>query len=304
MRETSVREAGAGVRALQERPGYLKVRSALIDFARRKPLGAFGAVVLASTIFLAIFANVVAPYDPLEIAPRIKLQTPTAQHLFGTDNLGRDILSRIIYGARSSIYVGTIALLLGTVSGTILGIVSAYLGGKFDLLVQRVVDSVQAFPLLILAMAVVAMLGASSMTLIIALAIVLVPGTSRVLRGATLSVKENQYVEAARALGATGTRIVFQHILPNVTAPIIILASVQLGSTIIVEASLSFLGLGTPPPTPTWGGMLGGTGRQFLIQAPHLALFPAIAISLAVLGINLFGDGLRDVLDPRLRGSR
>lgn len=297
-------ERGTAVSAFQDRPGYLKLGSALIDFASRKPLGAFGAIVLASTIFLAIFADVIAPYDPVEIAPAIKLQRPTAAHWFGTDNLGRDILSRIVYGARSSIFVGTIALLMGTVSGTLLGIVSAYLGGKFDLLVQRVVDAVQAFPLLILALAVVAMLGASRFTLIIALAIVIVPGTSRVLRGATLSVKENQYIEAARAIGASSTRIVIQHILPNVTAPIIILASVQLGSTIIVEASLSFLGLGTPPPTPTWGGMLGGTGRQFLIQAPHLAIFPAIAISLAVLGINLLGDGLRDVLDPRLRGSR
>lgn len=290
--------------AFAPKPFIARLPGETMKFARKKPLGFIGAIVLLMTIFAALFADVVAPYDPLQPNARARLQPPSTSFIMGTDNLGRDIFSRIIYGARSSIYVGVLALIAGTMLGSILGMISGYLGGMTDLISQRVVDAIQAFPLLVLAMAVVALLGASTETLIIALSIVILPGTSRVVRGATLSVKSNQYVEAARAIGASDIRIMAMHIFPNVTAPIIILASIQLGSTIIVEASLSFLGLGTPPPTPTWGGMLGGTGRQFMVQAYWMAFFPALAISLAVLGINLFGDALRDVWDPRLRGSR
>ncbi|MCX6023398.1 MAG: ABC transporter permease [Chloroflexi bacterium] len=296
--------ASIAIREFAPRPWLARAPGETIRFARQKPLGFLGALVLLLTIFMAIFADQITPYDPLKPDGRARLQGPTIAHPMGTDNLGRDMLSRVIYGARASIQVGVLSLIAGTVLGSVVGMVSGYFGGMVDLIAQRVVDSIQAFPLLVLAMGVVALLGASMGTLIVALGIVLLPSTSRVVRGATLSVKANQYIEAARSIGASNMRILFVHILPNVTASIIILASIQLGATIIVEASLSFLGLGTPPPTPTWGGMLGGTGRQFMIQAPWLAFFPAMAISLAVLGINLFGDALRDVWDPRLRGSR
>lgn len=270
-------------------------------FVRRKPLGAAGAVLLIGLILAAVFAPWLAPYDPLDVDPGRALQPPNLAHLAGTDNLGRDVLSRLIYGARISLYVGVVAVLVASVVGSAVGIISGFLGGTFDLVTQRVIDSLQAFPLLILAMTLVALLGARTENVILALAIVLIPGTARVMRGATLSVRENLFVEAARSVGATNIRILVRHILPNVSAPIIIIVSVELGTAILVEASLSFLGLGPPPPTPTWGSMLSGAGRTYMESAPWLLWGPAIAISLAILSLNLFGDALRDVLDPRLR---
>jgi len=288
----------------RQRPVSQRTTGALLSFCRQKPLGAIGGFLIVGLVLTAIFADIVSPYDPLLISRPDQLAAPSARYWLGADHLGRDLLSRIIHGSRTSLYVGILAILLGTLSGTSLGVVSAYFGGKVDLLVQRVMDSMMAFPMLILAMAVVAMLGPSLNNIILTLAIVLTPGNSRVVRGAVLSVKENPYIDAARALGARDLRIILRHILPNVMAPIIVLVSIQLGGAILVEASLSFLGLGPPPPTPTWGGMLSGTGRQFMESAPWMAIFPGLAISLAVLGFNLLGDALRDVLDPRMRGSR
>ena len=260
-------------------------------------------------MIVALSADIIAPYSPLEVHPGDRLTAPVtvsksgAVYPLGSDDLGRDILSRTIYGARTALTIGFLALLFGTTTGTLLGVFSAYFGGKFDLIAQRYVDAQQSFPLLIFALAIVSALGASKFTLIAAISIVLVPGLSRVVRATALSVMEQQYIDAARAVGAGHMRIIFRHVLPNVVHVVIILASIQLGTTIIVEASLSYLGLGTPPPEPSWGGMLAGSGRRYLEIAPWLALVPGTAISLAVLGINLFGDALRDVLDPRLRGT-
>jgi peptide/nickel transport system permease protein len=272
-------------------------------FIKKKPLGSVGALIVLLMAFAAATAPIIVPYDPFAIDPLASLEGPSWSHPLGTDPLGRDMLSRIIYGSQASLYVGLMVITFGTGTATVLGMVSGYFMGRFDLLFQRVMDSLMAFPFLVLVLAMVAALGPSIHNVIIALSIVLVPGVARVVRGATLSTKENTYVDAARAIGAGHVRVIFRHIFPNVVASVIVLASIQLGTVIIVEASLSFLGLGTPPPTPTWGGMLSGTGRQYFELAPWLAVFPGLAISLAVLGFNLFGDALRDVLDPRLRGT-
>lgn len=291
------------LRGLRERSALERAVRGLLRFCKQKPLGAAGGFLVLLLIFTALFASVLAPYEPLKQDLTKGLLPPGGAHLMGTDNLGRDVLSRIIYGSQISLMAGIGAVTLGVSAGTVIGLVSAYWMGKLDLILQRVMDSLQAFPLIVLALAIVAVLGASVINVIGALAVVLTPGFARVIRGSVLSVKENQYVEAARALGASDLRIILQHILLNVTAPIIVLVSIYMGSAIIVEASLSFLGAGTPPPTPTWGGMLSGTGRMYFEIAPWLAVFPGVAISLAVLGFNLFGDALRDVLDPRLRGT-
>lgn len=275
----------------------------VIRFVRRKPLGAAGALILVLMVLAAVFADVVSPYDPLVTQPGKRLSAPGGEFWFGSDELGRDVFSRVLHGARTSLYVGLATVLLTSFFGTIIGTASAYFGGKVDLITQRIVDSVMPFPLLVLAMTLVSMLGASRENVIIALAVVITPNNSRVIRGAALSLMKNQYVEGARAIGCGHVRIITRYILPNVAAPVLVLASIQIGSAILTEASLSFLGVGTPPPTPTWGGMVAGAGRVYIERAPWIALFPGIAISAAVYGVNLFGDALRDVLDPRLRGS-
>ena len=275
----------------------------LLLFARRKPLGAFGALCIVVMVLAALSADVVAPYDPLAVAPQDRLQAPGASHWFGTDELGRDVFSRVVHGAQTSLYVGLGTVLLSISAGTVLGTVSGFLRGGVDLVIQRVVDSIMPIPLIVLAMTLVTMLGPSRENVMISLAFVLAPTNARVIRGATLSVAESAYMDAARAIGCTTLYMIRVHVLPNVAAPIFILASIQLGSAVVAEASLSFLGLGTPPPTPTWGGMLSGSGRRFMEIAPWLLIFPGVAISLAVLGFNLLGDALRDVWDPRLRGS-
>lgn len=285
-----------------------RAASAVVRFARRKPLGAAGALVLLMMVFMALFAEVIVPFDPIRPSSAI-LQSPSADHLFGTDHLGRDVFSRIIWGARSSLYTGVLVVTATVVLGMLIGVVSAFLGGVFDLLVQRLVDGLMAFPGLLLALAVVAALGnrswfSISLSVVIALSVGAIPGTSRVVRSAVLATKNNAYVEAARVVGCAERRIMVRHIIPNIMAPVIVIASVQLGGVILAESSLSFLGLGTPPPTPTWGGMLSGQGARYMEIAPWLAIFPGLALSLAVLAFNLFGDGLRDVLDPRLRGGR
>lgn len=270
---------------------------------RAQPLGAAGLVVIVVLVLMAALAPLIAPYDPTSIESR-SLQAPSAEHWFGTDDKGRDVLSRVIHGSRTSLQVGIIATFVGVTGGALVGLISGYFGGWLDTIFQRLMDSLQAFPTLILALIMVAVVGASIVNLMIVVGIAIIPGVGRIIRSVVLSEKQNQYVEASRSTGATTQRIIFRHILPNLAAPIIVIATSLLAAAILVEASLSFLGLGTPPPTPSWGGDLSGQARRYFTHAPWMAIFPGAAISLVVLGFNLLGDALRDVLDPRLRGSR
>ena len=281
----------------------LTYRPTLWAILRRKPLGAASGALIVLLVLTAVFADVLAPYDPLETHPEIRLAAPSGVHLFGTDDIGRDVLSRIIYGSRISLWVGLLAVGIGTVAGMLIGLACGYFEGRLDLALQRLMDAIQAIPGLILALAIVSVLTPNTTNAMIAIAIVIVPGNSRIVRGAVLSAKQNRYVEAAQALGCRHLAILGRHILPNVTAPILIIASIWLGNAILIEATLSFLGVGTQPPTPSWGLMLSSTGRAFMEQAPWLAIFPGLAISLAVLAFNLFGDTLRDAWDPKLRRS-
>src|SRR3989449_2802209 len=274
---------------------------ALWTVLKRKPLGIASAALIALLVFTAIFANILAPYDPLSARPEIRLARPSWEHPFGTDDIGRDVLSRVIFGSRISLWVGLLAVGIGTFAGTLIGLVCGYWEGRLDLLLQRIMDAVMTIPGLILALAIVSVLRPNTTNAMLAIAMVIIPGNSRIVRGAVLSAKQNRYVEAAQAIGCRHPRIILVHILPNVTAPILIIASIWLGNAILIEATLSFLGVGTQPPTPSWGLMLSSTGRAFMEQAPWLAIFPGLAISLAVVGFNLFGDTLRDAWDPKLR---
>ena len=255
---------------------------------------------------VAILAPVLAPRSPYDFNLNerglpIRMQAPNATFPLGTDPLGRDVLSRMVYGARVSLLVGFASVIIGTLLGTGLGLVSGYWEGTLDHVIQRGVDTVMAIPGIVLALAVMSVLGQSLTNIVIVIALVIAPGASRVVRGTVLAVKQHVFVDAAHALGATPWRIVGRHVLPNVFAPILVIATVWLGNAIVIEAALSFLGLGTPPPTPTWGAMLSGEGRRNLETAPYLAIFPGLAISIVVLAFNMLGDALRDVLDPRLR---
>ena len=287
--------------SFEEAPVVIGRTRALLAALRRKPLGAASAALLVLIVFTAIFAEVLAPYDPLATRPEIRLAAPSWEHPFGTDDIGRDVLSRVIYGARISLWVGLLAVGIGTAAGMIIGLLCGYCEGRVDLIFQRVMDAVQAIPGLLLALAIVSVLRPNTTNAMLAIAIVIIPGNSRIVRGAVMSAKQNRYVEAAQAIGCRHPRIILSHILPNVTAPILVIASIWLGNAILIEATLSFLGVGTQPPTPSWGLMLSSTGRAFMEQAPWLAIFPGLAISLAVLGFNLFGDTLRDAWDPKLR---
>lgn len=269
----------------------------------RKPLGFISLVILVIMAASAVFAGIISPYDPLESHVADRLQGPSTAYLLGTDQLGRDVLSRIIYGARQSVYIGGFSVAVTALIGTAVGVISGYFGGRLDLLVQRVVDAFQAMPGLILAMALIAVTGAGTLQVIFVIAVVITPSYARVIRSAVLPVAGNQYVEATYSLGAGDTRIILRHILPNIVAPILVLVSTNFGLAILIEGSLSFLGLGTPPPTPSWGNMIGGDARRFLESNPSLSLFPGLAITISVLAFNLLGDALRDILDPRLTGS-
>src|SRR5499425_45139 len=277
-----------------------RIRS-LWTVMKRKPLGMISAGLILILVFTAIFAEVLSPYDPLAAQPEIRLAAPSWEHPFGTDDIGRDVLSRVIHGSRISLWVGLLAVGIGTAAGMIIGLLCGYCEGRVDLIFQRVMDAIQAIPALVLALAIVSVLRPNTTNAMIAIAMVIIPGNSRIVRGAVLAAKQNRYVEAAQAIGCRHPRIILSHILPNVTAPILVIASIWLGNAILIEATLSFLGVGTQPPTPSWGLMLSSTGRAFMEQAPWLALFPGLAISLAVLGFNLFGDTLRDAWDPKLR---
>jgi peptide/nickel transport system permease protein len=259
-----------------------------------------GLIALLVIVLAAVSASQVSPYDPLKQDFRVERQVPSIQHPMGTDEFGRDVLSRVIWGARVSVLAGLIAASIALASGLVLGMVAAYYGGRADALIMRTMDVVLAFPYLLLAIAVVAILGPGLLTAMIAIGIVYVPSYARVVRGAVLSVRAREYVEAARALGAGDTRVMRQHVLPNASAPVIVQTTLNIGAAIVDTAGLSFLGLGTQPPTPDWGNMLAA-GRSYVIDSPWIATFPGFAILVTVLAFNLMGDALRDALDPRLR---
>ncbi len=278
-----------------------RIVGSLWTFARRSPFSAFWGVVALAIILMAIAAPLIAPYDPLKSDFRAMSKPPVEKHWFGTDQIGRDVLSRVIYGARASLTVAIGAVVFGTTLGALWGLASGYFGGRFDIVSQRIIEFLQSFPDLILAMAIAMALGAGMDTVIIAIAITRIPFGGRVIRSVVLSLKEIQYIEAARGLGASHLRMMARHILPQCIAPFLILATAHLGVAIIIEASLGFLGVGIPPPTPTWGNMLADSLNAGLVPPWWLVLFPGVAITVTVLAFNLLGDGIRDVLDPRLR---
>jgi peptide/nickel transport system permease protein len=271
---------------------------------RDKPLGAVGGLVLLVFVVVGVFAGFIAPYDFNEIAPLERMQPPSAAHWFGTDNLGRDLLSRCIYGAQRSVIIGCSAAALAPLISALVGIISGYFGGKIDLVMQRVVDAWMSFPDLIVLIVVVSVLGPGMPQIIGTLGLLLGIGGSRIVRSAVVSVREHMYVHAAQSTGASWPRILWKHVLPNVMAPIIVLFTTRVGTVILAESGLSFLGLGVPPPAPTWGSMLSGSGRTYMFQGPWLALAPGLCLTAVVYATNVFGDALRDLLDPRMRGTR
>jgi len=285
------------------RTGLTRLIATLTDFSTRKPLGAAGGAILAVLIIIAILAPVISPHDPYHPNAAAIYALPGSVYPLGADEAGRDVMSRLFYGARISLTVSLISVAIGTTLGLLLGVVSAYIGGWFDLLVQRLIDALMAFPTIILALGIMAVLGASVPNVILALVFIMAPGTARTIRSQALSIKELDYVTAARAAGCSHVRIIFLHMVPNLFAICLVLATLQLGLAIITEASLSFLGVGVPPDVPTWGGMLRVAAQAFVGVAPWLAVFPGLTIALAVFGVNLLGDALRDVLDPRLRSD-
>jgi peptide/nickel transport system permease protein len=270
---------------------------------RRAPLSAFWGVVAALIVAMAVAAPVIAPFQPLKSDFRARQKEPNEKHWFGTDQIGRDTLSRVLYGSRTSLLVALGAVVFGTTLGALWGLACGYFGGRFDMISQRIIEFLQSFPDLILAMAIAMALGGGLTTVIVAIAITRIPFGGRVIRAVVLSLKEMQYVEAARGIGASHKRLMFRHILPQCVAPFLILATTHLGVAIIIEASLGFLGVGIPPPTPTWGNMLADALNAGLVPPWWLVFFPGAAITLTVLAFNLLGDGIRDLLDPRLRGS-
>jgi peptide/nickel transport system permease protein len=300
--------------ALDERQGDWRADGTVVG-KEQKPIGAwratfrrlrrshtamFGMGIAGLVFSVAIFADVIAPYGYADMHPEDMLQGPSWQYWFGTDQMGRDVLSRIIYGSRISIYVGVVSTIFGALMGIPLGIIAAYYGGVVDNFIMRLIDIWVAFPNFLLALVISVILGPSVTNVVIALAIVRVPTQARVMRGTALSIKENDYVQAARAVGVQDARLLWRHILPNCMAPIIVLGTLEVATAIIVEAALSFLGLGTQPPTPSWGWDLRAN-VVFIEDVPWIAIFPGLAIFITVLGFNLFGDGLRDALDPRLK---
>jgi peptide/nickel transport system permease protein len=291
--DTELRRAGA-----HSTKGWRK----LVFLAQRYVLGTAGLIIMVMFVLAALFADVICRFSPLAVDSAHALSAPNAQHWLGTDSFGRDVWSRIIHGARISLAVGVGSTALGSSIGVMIGLASGYLSGWVDLVFQRLIDILQALPLLVLALVMTAALGPSLPNVIIAIAIPLIPTVARVIRANTLALRELQFVEAAKSIGMSETRIALRHVLPNTLAPLIVLATAQLGSTILTEASLSFLGLGIPEPFPSWGRMLSESAAEYVRTAPWLVIFPGLAISLAVFGTNLFGDALRDILDPRQRG--
>jgi len=297
-------ETGLDVVAVTGRaPARAGAWTVILRFCAKQPLGAVGGGIMLVMLLTAIFAEPLSTHDPIATDAANTLARPGADHWLGSDHLGRDIYSRIVHGARVSLIVGVLSTLAGSVLGGIIGLLSAYFGGKSDLITQRVLDILQGLPLLVLALVMSAALGPSVQNVVIAISVPIIPRAARVIRASVLTIREMQYVEAARALGIRHLRIAFRHVLPNTMGPFIVLATAQLGSAILTEAALSFLGLGVPEPYPSWGRMLSVSAAEYAQKAPWLVLFPGVAISLAVFGSNLLGDALRDTLDPRLRGT-
>ncbi len=284
--------------AIETAPGPSITREA-VAFARRNPISVVGGIVGLLIVVVAVAAPLIAPFDPLKTDFRRMTKAPDALHYFGTDQVGRDTLSRVIYGARTSLVVAFASVLLGTTVGSLWGVASGYLGGRFDLVSQRITEILQSFPDLILAMAISMAIGTGMPAVIVAIAITRIPFGNRVIRSVALTIRELSYVEAARAAGAPSLRVMALHVLPQCVAPYLVLATAHLGVAIVIEAALGFLGVGIPPPTPTWGNMLADSLTSLV---PHwwLVFFPGLAITVTVLAFNLFGDGIRDTLDPRL----
>lgn len=287
----------------QERRRRSMLVDLLVRLVREKPLGTFGAVIVILLLFTGIFADLIAPYHYNDTNTDHYLAPPSAEHLLGADNLGRDMLSRVIYGARISVIIGLSATSLGIIIAATIGTLSGYLGGKVDLIAQRFVDGWMCFPGLVLLIAAISLIGPGIWQVVIVLGVLGGIGSSRVVRGAVIGIKQNVYVEAAIASGCSTGYLLRRHILPNIMAPLIVMFSTSVPGVIMTEASLSFLGFGIPPPYPTWGGMLSGAGRTFMERAPWMAIWPGVALTVVVYGINMFGDALRDLLDPRLRGG-
>jgi len=286
-------------------PGRETKLGATLRFARKNMLGTAGALVVLIMIFMAIFAHLIASYDPTANDFSVMLEAPSHEHLLGTDQYGRDLFARIIYGARTALLVGFLSAFVGATAGLVLGVASAYFGGTFDLLFQRVMDVLMAFPLIILALAVVSIGDAlpisDTFKVILAITVPFIPRCARVVRSSALAIREIPYIDAARACGFGHTRIILRHMVPNVMAPYLIIFTAAVGQAILIEASLSYLGLGVQEPTPAWGLMLRGGAEEYAESAPWVAIFPGLAITLAVFGFNLFGDSVRDTLDPKLR---
>ena len=287
----------------EDRKRHSVVVDIVLRLVREKPLGTLGAIIIILMILVGIFANFLAPYhyNAFELAD--SFQSPSIQHLLGTDNLGRDLLSRIIYGARISMLAGLGGAAIGTIVSVLIGAISGFMGGTIDIVTQRFVDAFMCFPSLIIVMSVMAILKPGLTQVVLVLGISGGISGSRIVRGAVIGVKQNIYMEASRAIGCTPMQMLIRHIMPNIMAPIIIMFSVSVGSMILSEATLSFLGYGVPPPMPSWGGMLSSEGRQYMFMAPWMAVWPGAALALVVYGVNMFGDALRDVLDPRLKGG-
>ncbi len=275
----------------------------LIGLVKEKPLGSIGAVITLLLLFTGIFADFLAPYGMNDVNIEERLLAPSAKYWLGTDNVGRDLLSRVIYGARVSVIVGLVASIIATVLSLIIGLLSGYIGGNFDLILQRFVDGAMCIPTIILLMVIISMIGPGMGSIIISLGLLWGVIGSRIIRSAVIGIKENAYVEAAKAIGCLRTRILLRHILPNIMAPTIILFTTRVPNVILTEAALSFLGFGIPPPTPSWGGMLSNEGRAYMFMSPWLVVWPGLALSIVVYGINMFGDAVRDLLDPKLKGG-
>lgn len=299
-----------------KQPQYKKRRGFWNDLFRRllkeKPMGTAGAIIVLILILTAAFADLawlglpdvgLANYGENEFILSDRLEAPNSTYILGTDNLGRDIFSRVIYGARISLVVGLCAACMGVCISVTVGVSSGYFGGKFDLFVQRFVDGFMCFPPIVLILTIMSVIGQGMPQVIVVLGLLYGLSGSRVVRSAVISIKENMYVQAGQAIGAKSVHILWRHILPNIMAPLLILFTIDIGQSIIAEATISFLGFGIPPPTPSWGGMLSGSGREYMLQAPWMALWPGLALALVVYGINMFGDALRDLFDPRLRGG-
>lgn len=296
--------AGNATMLAADRSRFHRWLRAAVRFGKRQPLGTVSGVLLVGMVLVAVFADLVAPYSPLRNNVGPALEGPSMRHYFGTDQFGRDVFSRVVHGSRVSLYVGLVTTVVGTAVATLLGVFSGYFGGVTDYITQRLSDAAQAVPPLVLLIGILVVLGPSATNIILALAIRNALSLSRVVRSAVLSVRETTYVEAARALGASPARTMALHVLPNIFPTVIILISTTIGANILAEAALSFLGYGVPPPRPTWGGMISADGRIYMLMAPWILIFPTLALSAVVFALNMFGDALRDELDPRMRGAR